>query len=107
MASRVAMGISWNTTPCWYTVPCRVSIGVTLEDALRAYWTQAGTQIAFSAKERVGMVYLEREMYREKAPDNGHRLNILDHSFRNVGIDVYFDKTHNKMWFTQDFGQPA
>jgi methyl-accepting chemotaxis protein len=27
--------------------------------ALRAYWTQAGTQIAFSAKERVGMVYLK------------------------------------------------
>src|SRR5690242_11929442 len=27
--------------------------------ALRAYWTQQGTQIAFSAKERVGMVYLK------------------------------------------------
>ena len=27
--------------------------------ALRAYWTQQGAQIAFSAKERVGMVYLE------------------------------------------------
>ena len=26
--------------------------------ALRAYWTQQGAQIAFSAKERVGMVYL-------------------------------------------------
>ena len=27
--------------------------------ALRAYWAQQGAQIAFSAKERVGMVYLE------------------------------------------------
>src|ERR1700755_1239394 len=27
--------------------------------ALHAYWTQQGAQIAFSAKERVGMVYLE------------------------------------------------
>jgi methyl-accepting chemotaxis protein len=27
--------------------------------ALHAYWTQQGSQIAFSAKERVGMVYLE------------------------------------------------
>jgi methyl-accepting chemotaxis protein len=27
--------------------------------ALRAYWTQQGAQIAFSAKERVGMVYLQ------------------------------------------------
>src|SRR5258705_13495381 len=27
--------------------------------ALHAYWTQQGAQIAFSAKERVGMVYLK------------------------------------------------
>src|SRR5436190_11350085 len=27
--------------------------------ALHAYWTQQGSQIAFSAKERVGMVYLK------------------------------------------------
>src|SRR5262245_21310042 len=27
--------------------------------ALHAYWTQQGTQIAFSAKERVGMIYLK------------------------------------------------
>src|SRR5687768_3939479 len=27
--------------------------------ALHAYWAQQGAQIAFSAKERVGMVYLE------------------------------------------------
>ena len=56
---------------------------------------------------RPGLRYLQAEMFHEKAPNNGHRLNILDRSFRNVGIDVYFDHKHHKMWFTQDFGQPA
>ena len=66
----------------------------------------AGENIGWNSDQTLsGVRYLEREMYREKAPENGHRLNILDHSFRDVGIDVYFDKTHNKMWFTQDFGQ--
>jgi uncharacterized protein YkwD len=68
----------------------------------------AGENIGWnSAQNRPGLRALQLEMYREKAPDNGHRLNILDRSFRNVGIDVYFDKSHGKMWFTQDFGQPA
>jgi uncharacterized protein YkwD len=71
-------------------------------------WMSAGENIGWNSDQtRSGLRYLEREMYHEKAPDNGHRLNILDHSFRDVGIDVYFDKTNNKMWFTQDFGQPA
>jgi uncharacterized protein YkwD len=54
-----------------------------------------------------GEAFFADRISAEKAPDNGHRLNILDKSFRNIGIDVYFDKTHNKMWFTQDFGQHA
>ena len=71
-------------------------------------WMAAGENIGWnSAMNRPGLRSLERDMYNEKAPDNGHRLNILDRSFKNVGIDVYFDKTNGKMWFTQDFGQPA
>jgi uncharacterized protein YkwD len=71
-------------------------------------WLSAGENIGWNSEQtQSGLNYLEREMYHEKAPDNGHRLNILDKHFRNVGIDVYFDKKHDKMWFTQDFGQPA
>jgi uncharacterized protein YkwD len=71
-------------------------------------WLSAGENIGWNSEQtKSGLNYLEREMYHEKAPNNGHRLNILDKHFRNVGIDVYFDKKHNKMWFTQDFGQPA
>ena len=71
-------------------------------------WLSAGENIGWNSEQtQSGLNYLEREMYHEKAPDNGHRLNILDKHFRNIGIDVYFDKKHHKMWFTQDFGQPA
>lgn len=71
-------------------------------------WRAAGENIGWNSRQtNWGLQRLQKEMYAEKAPDNGHRLNILSRSFRQVGIDVYFDQTHNKMWFTQDFGQPA
>lgn len=71
-------------------------------------WQSLGENVGWNSRQtKWGLLSLERLMYREKAPNNGHRLNILGRSFRQVGIDVYFDKTHNKMWFTQDFGQPA
>lgn len=71
-------------------------------------WLSAGENIGWNSnRSQSGLNDLERQMYHEKAPENGHRLNILDRHFKNIGIDVYFDKKHHKMWFTQDFGQPA
>ena len=46
-------------------------------------------------------------MYNEVPPNDGHRVNILSHTFRQVGIDVYYDARHHKLWFTQDFGVRA
>jgi uncharacterized protein YkwD len=43
-------------------------------------------------------------MYNETPPNDGHRLNILNTHYRNVGVDVYFDKVHHKLWLTTDFG---
>jgi hypothetical protein len=54
-----------------------------------------------------GLLQLQTLMYNEKAPDDGHRVNILNPSYREVGIDVYFDAAHHTMWFTQDFGLAA
>lgn len=72
------------------------------------HWRSAGENIGWNSRETSsGLNQLERLMYNEKAPNNGHRLNILNRSFRQVGIDVYFDARHHKMWFTQDFAQPA
>ncbi len=71
-------------------------------------WSTLGENVAWNSDRTLaGVQYLQRIMYNEKAPDNGHRLNILSSKFTNVGIDVYFDYQHNKIWITQDFGHPA
>jgi uncharacterized protein YkwD len=70
-------------------------------------WQSAGENIGWNTDlSNAGVQSLERQMYNEHAPDNGHRLNILDKSFTQVGINVYYDAKHHKLWFTQDFGQP-
>jgi uncharacterized protein YkwD len=71
-------------------------------------WVSAGENIGWTSNlTNRGLLNLEKQMYTEKAPDNGHRLNILNPHYRSIGISIYFDTTHHKMWFTQDFGQPA
>jgi uncharacterized protein YkwD len=45
-------------------------------------------------------------MYNEKPPDDGHRRNILNKSFVDVGIDVINDSAHGKVWLVTDFGKP-
>ncbi len=68
-------------------------------------WTWAGENIAWNSRmTRAGVVQLQKIMYGEHAPNNGHRLNILNRHFRNVGVDVYFDRAHHKVWLTTDFG---
>jgi uncharacterized protein YkwD len=72
------------------------------------HWSAAGENIGWNGLlSKAGLLALEREMYREVPPDNGHRLNILSTSFRQVGIDVYYDAKHHRIWFTQDFGAPS
>ena len=70
-------------------------------------WQSAGENIGWNSDlTKNGIFYLQRVMYNEKAPNDGHRVNILSSTYTEVGIDVYFDVKHNKVWFTQDFGQP-
>ena len=67
-------------------------------------WTSAGENIAWGSYASVSFAdQLETEMYNETPPDDGHRLNILSTSFRNVGVDVITDGS-GKMWITFDFG---
>lgn len=71
-------------------------------------WSAAGENIGWNSNlSQSGLMALEREMYHEVPPNDGHRVNILSSTFRQVGIDVYFDAKHKKIWFTQDFGAPA
>jgi uncharacterized protein YkwD len=71
------------------------------------HWSAAGENIGWNSDQSVkGLLYLEREMYNERPPNDGHRENILSSQFTQVGIDVYYDATHHKIWFTQDFARP-
>lgn len=58
-----------------------------------------------SAMNRGGVLELQKLMYNEKAPADGHRRNILSRSYRNVGVDVYYDAKNDKVWLTTDFGR--
>jgi uncharacterized protein YkwD len=69
------------------------------------YWTYIGENIGYNTLiSEYGVLTLEKMMYNERAPYDGHRLNILSSRFRNIGVDVYIDNTHHKVWLTEDFG---
>ncbi len=71
-------------------------------------WRAAGENIGWNSNlTSSGILALEKEMYHEVPPNDGHRVNILSRSFTQVGIDVIYDARHHKLWFTQDFGAPA
>ena len=50
---------------------------------------------------------MQRMMYNEKPPDDGHRQNILNKTYLDVGIDVINDSIHDKVWLVTDFGKPG
>ncbi|WP_375501074.1 CAP domain-containing protein [uncultured Jatrophihabitans sp.] len=68
-------------------------------------WTQDGENIGYKNRlTTAAALALQKAMYHERAPYNGHRLNILNKHFRHVGVDVYLDRAHHKIWLTVDFG---
>lgn len=70
------------------------------------HWKWAGENIAWNSQMNIGGVrHLESRMYHERPPNDGHRRNILSSHFRDVGVDVYIDRTHRKVWLTTDFGK--
>lgn len=69
-------------------------------------WSWAGENIGWNSQmTKAGVLSLERMMYHEKPPNDGHRLNILSTHFKNIGVDVYMDSAHHKVWLTTDFGR--
>ena len=79
------------------------------ETAAGVSWTSAGENIgeggpvAGSPAAIAQMaVELTNDMLNERPPDDGHRLNILSHAFRHIGIAITRD-SHGTVWMTQDF----
>jgi uncharacterized protein YkwD len=72
-------------------------------------WHSAGENCGYSGphantqSELLGAAKgLTMSMYNEKAPNDGHRRNLLSKGFTMVGIDVYRDDS-GRVWLTQDF----
>lgn len=69
-------------------------------------WSYLGENIGWnSAMSQAGVLALEQAMYGERPPNDGHRLNILSTHYRDVGVDVYLDSRHHRVWLTTDFGR--
>lgn len=64
----------------------------------------AGENIGWNSNtSTAGALALGTMMYAE-GPGGAHWENIVDPHFTDVGIDVYIDSTHHKLWLTEDFG---
>jgi uncharacterized protein YkwD len=79
------------------------------ESAAGVHWTAAGENIgeggpvaSTPAAITQMAVGLTQSMLNEKPPDDGHRQNILSHTFTHIGIAVYRDSS-GTVWLTQDF----
>jgi uncharacterized protein YkwD len=70
-------------------------------------WSAVAENVAYSStRSKGGVLGMQRMMYNEKPPDDGHRQNILNKAYVDVGIDVINDSIHGKVWLVTDFGKP-
>lgn len=79
------------------------------EIAAGVHWTSAGENIgegggvgASDSAIAASAVGLTQMMLNEKAPDDGHRRNILSSGYTRVGIAILRDSS-GTVWLTQDF----
>ena len=69
-------------------------------------WRAVGENIAYnSSRSQGGVLAVQKAMYNEKTPNDGHRRNILSKTYVDVGIDVINDSVHGKVWLVTDFGR--
>jgi uncharacterized protein YkwD len=80
-------------------------LGTRVSDAGVSWWW-VGENIGMSSTLTLqAALALESAMVDEKPPDDGHRQNILQRNADAVGVDVLFDRTHHRLWLTEDFAQ--
>lgn len=70
------------------------------------HWRSWGENVGWTSDISIaGIQYMEKLMFAEKYPYDGHRRNILG-SFKSIAISIYIDNVHHKVWYTQDFAYP-
>jgi uncharacterized protein YkwD len=69
-------------------------------------WSAVGENVAYNtSRSESGVLAVQKAMYNEEPPDDGHRRNILSKTYVDVGIDVINDSVHSKVWLVTDFGK--
>ena len=90
-----------------HLLPGEPSLGARIT-ATRYAWRACAENVGWNSDASLnGMLFLQKMMYNEVAPNDGHRRNILNSLYWNVGIDIYYDAVHHKMWLTEDFARGA
>ena len=70
-------------------------------------WSAVGENVAYNGRRSEdGVLAVQKAMYNETPPNDGHRKNILSKTYVHVGIDVISDSVHDKVWLVTDFGKP-
>jgi uncharacterized protein YkwD len=70
-------------------------------------WSAVGENVAYNGRRsQDGVLAVQKAMYNEKPPNDGHRKNILSKTYVDIGIDVISDSVHGKVWLVTDFGKP-
>jgi uncharacterized protein YkwD len=70
-------------------------------------WSAVGENVAYNGRRSEdGVLAVQKAMYNETPPNDGHRKNILSKTYVDVGIDVISDSVHDKVWLVTDFGKP-
>ncbi|MFL6163011.1 MAG: CAP domain-containing protein [Jatrophihabitantaceae bacterium] len=74
------------------------------ETAAGVQWTFAAENIGWTTERSLaGVLDIETRMLAETAPNDAHRRNILARSAQTMGVDVYLDLAHGRLWLTEDF----
>jgi uncharacterized protein YkwD len=70
-------------------------------------WSAVAENVAYNGRRSEdGVLAVQKAMYNETPPNDGHRKNILSKTYVHVGIDVISDSVHDKVWLVTDFGKP-
>ncbi len=58
-----------------------------------------------SLASKESALQLQRAMFTETPPNDGHRRNMLNTSYQDVGVDVFIKD--GTLWMTQHFAAPT
>jgi uncharacterized protein YkwD len=88
-----------------HLLPGESTLGVRVS-AAGYNWRNIGENVAYTSNWCLAGAYsLQQLMYNERSPNDAHRRVILNPVYRDVGVDIYMDGAHHKMWLTEDFGR--